>query len=61
MSDWVSLSWRLCSSDMLKTIIQENIANIMVLPNRIVVEMAKGVKVAKLKFPQPDVSLYGNW
>ncbi|XP_052803899.1 extended synaptotagmin-2-like isoform X2 [Mya arenaria] len=41
-------------SDMLHTIIQENIANIMVLPNRIVVEMAKGVQITKLKFPQPD-------
>ncbi|XP_052265318.1 extended synaptotagmin-2-like isoform X2 [Dreissena polymorpha] len=41
-------------SDMVHTIIQENIASIMVLPNRIVVEMAKGVKISKLKFPSPD-------
>ncbi|KAL4229104.1 Extended synaptotagmin-3 [Mactra antiquata] len=41
-------------NDMLQTIIQENIANIMVLPNRIVVEMAKGLEISRLRYPQPD-------
>ncbi|XP_045210461.2 extended synaptotagmin-2-like isoform X2 [Mercenaria mercenaria] len=41
-------------NDMLQTIIQENIANIMVLPNRIVVQTAQGLEVSKLRYPQPD-------
>jgi hypothetical protein len=42
-------------SDMLQTYIQEIIGNIMVLPNRIVVQTAQGLTVSKLRYPQPDV------
>lgn len=45
-------------SDMLQTIIQENIANIMVLPNRIAVQMTPGLDVSRIRYPQPDVSSY---
>ncbi|KAK6182627.1 hypothetical protein SNE40_010269 [Patella caerulea] len=41
-------------SDMLKTIVQEQIANIMVLPNRIPISMAKGLDLNKLRYPQPQ-------
>lgn len=40
-------------NDMLLTIIQENIANIMVLPNRIVIQMAQGLEISRLRYPQP--------
>jgi len=42
---------------MLQTIILENIANIMVLPNRIAVQMAPDLDLTKLRYPQPDVSM----
>lgn len=41
-------------NDMLQTIIQEQIANIMVLPNRICVQMAPGLDISRIKYPQPD-------
>ncbi|ESO96571.1 extended synaptotagmin-like protein 2-like protein variant [Lottia gigantea] len=41
-------------SDMLKNIVQEQIANIMVLPNRIPVSMVKGLDLNKLRYPQPQ-------
>ena len=44
-------------SDMMDTIITEQLANIMVLPNRIVVPMVPNVDLMMLKYPPPDVSL----
>ncbi|XP_033732224.1 extended synaptotagmin-1-like isoform X3 [Pecten maximus] len=41
-------------SDMLDTIIAEQISNIMVLPNRIVVPMVQDVNLMMLRYPQPD-------
>ena len=42
---------------MVDTIIHEQIANIMVLPNRIDVEMVKDLSnIGRLKYPLPDVS-----
>ncbi|XP_060068071.1 extended synaptotagmin-2-like isoform X2 [Ylistrum balloti] len=41
-------------SDMLDTIIAEQISNIMVLPNRIVVPMVQDVNLMRLRYPQPD-------
>ncbi|KAK7092651.1 extended synaptotagmin-2-like isoform X3 [Littorina saxatilis] len=41
-------------SDMLHSIVQEQIAAIMVLPNRIPIQMASNVDVRKLKYPQPQ-------
>ncbi|KAK3591394.1 hypothetical protein CHS0354_005316 [Potamilus streckersoni] len=40
-------------NDMLYTIIKEQIANIMVLPNRIVVPIFPEMDVSKLRYPQP--------
>ncbi|KAL5010091.1 hypothetical protein ScPMuIL_012396 [Solemya velum] len=40
-------------NDMLKTIIQEQIAAIMVLPNRIPIAMTKGIDLNKLRYPFP--------
>ena len=42
---------------MMQSIIQEQIANIMVLPNRICVPMAPGLDISRIKYPMPDVSL----
>ncbi|XP_069121832.1 extended synaptotagmin-2-like isoform X3 [Argopecten irradians] len=41
-------------SDMLDTIIAEQLSNIMVLPNRIVVPMVQDVNLMMLRYPQPD-------
>ncbi|XP_021349664.1 extended synaptotagmin-2-like isoform X3 [Mizuhopecten yessoensis] len=41
-------------SDMLDTIIAEQISNIMVLPNRIVVPMVQDINLMLLRYPQPD-------
>lgn len=41
-------------SDMLHSIIQEQIANFMVLPNRFPIKMAEGIDLNKLRFPQPQ-------
>ena len=43
---------------MMQSIIQEQIANIMVLPNRICVPMAPGLDISRIKYPMPDVSIY---
>ncbi|KAL8564138.1 hypothetical protein ACOMHN_035743 [Nucella lapillus] len=41
-------------SDMLHNIVQEQIANIMVLPNRIPIQMASDVDIKKLRYPMPQ-------
>ncbi|XP_076437301.1 extended synaptotagmin-2-like isoform X2 [Babylonia areolata] len=41
-------------SDMLHTIVQEQISNIMVLPNRIPIQMASDVDIKKLRYPMPQ-------
>ncbi|GFN89709.1 extended synaptotagmin-like protein 2 [Plakobranchus ocellatus] len=41
-------------SDMLHSIIQEQIANFMVLPNRYPIKLAEGLDLNKLRYPQPQ-------
>ncbi|XP_067685941.1 extended synaptotagmin-2-like [Haliotis asinina] len=41
-------------NDMLHTIVIEQIANIMVLPNRIPISMVEGLNLNKLRYPQPQ-------
>ncbi|CAL1546958.1 unnamed protein product [Lymnaea stagnalis] len=41
-------------SDMLHSIIQEQIANFMVLPNRYPIQLAEGLDLNKLRYPQPQ-------
>lgn len=41
---------------MVEDIIAEQIANIMVLPNRIAVPMIEGLNLSLLKYPPPEVS-----
>jgi hypothetical protein len=43
---------------MLHSIVQEQIAAIMVLPNRIPVQMASDVDIRKLRYPHPQVGGY---
>ena len=43
------------ASDMLHSIIQEQIANFMVLPNRYPIQLAEGLDINKLRYPQPQV------
>ncbi|RUS77875.1 hypothetical protein EGW08_014349, partial [Elysia chlorotica] len=41
-------------SDMLHSIIMEQIANLMVLPNVLPIKLAEGIDLNKLKYPQPQ-------
>lgn len=42
--------------DAIRTIVNAQVANLCVLPNKIVVPLAPNVDVTKLYFPEPDVS-----
>ena len=42
-------------SDMLRSIVIEQIANLMVLPNVFPIKLAEGIDLNKLKYPQPQV------
>lgn len=45
----------LFSSDLLRRVIVEQMANIMVLPNKLPITLSDAVPAQSLKFPEPEV------
>ena len=43
-------------SDTLRTVMEDQIAYYMVLPNKIPIQLVEGIDMSKLKFPHPQVS-----